>query len=84
MLEYLKLKKREALDFFSSLKSRVLKIISKACAHLWHHFLWSKYYVQTGFSKYKWKIVWTSILVFVGLNIAFLSKIDPLLFNAFP
>jgi hypothetical protein len=84
MLEYLKLKKREALDFFSSLKSRVLKSISKACAHLWHHFLWSKYYVQTGFSKYKWKIVWTSILVFVGLNIAFLSKIDPLLSMHFP
>ncbi|MGH1397822.1 MAG: hypothetical protein ACRBCT_01260 [Alphaproteobacteria bacterium] len=76
--------KQKTKNFCTTTKSKVKEGFAKGFAHIWRYLLWRKYYVQTWLSKYKWKIVWTVFLAFVGLNIAFLSEIDPLFSARFP
>ena len=67
------------IAYITSLKSKGLKSAAKAYANFWHYLLWSKYYVQTWLSKYKWTVLWIGILCLVSLNFAFLSKIHLLI-----
>ncbi|MFN5174741.1 MAG: hypothetical protein ACK5WY_01935 [Holosporaceae bacterium] len=71
-------------EFHEINKSFVIQNMQPLINKIIFKLLWTKYYVQTWFSKNKWKILWASFIFFVGLNIAFLSGIDLLFLARFP
>jgi hypothetical protein len=83
--EFHEINKSSLIKNMQTLINRIISKIRCIVSRVWHYLLWKKYYFQTWFSKHKWKIVWaTAFLVFVGLNIVFLSQNDLLFSELFP